>query len=433
MSTEIAKKLLSQFYKDGQLVYDHISDPIYNRLGYTQAVGMLITVSSLLALLIPIESNRPVYNAYAALDKLASNQYGSHAVGLNILNYVVWAISSVMLGSFIGRQIGSGIWALYCKIGTKCQSHHTMDLILSENNKNKVIKNLIFTVFESGRESYGELLIPEQKKELTRWIQDVNIFFTKKRQRDLKRGKVQSAEEWWIVKKKFYQDFKPQTLLDKLEDYNDKLQANITKVQSNYNILINRIIPSAQQNKQNYLVDKMNYIKLLLNIINDFDTSVGMRHQRRSSQSIYQNKKSLNSLFDDVEKNQQSQTELLTSMQQASKVMQKVLSRLQLNIAEIPTTPDWLSNLLSYDLNHRYQIQCKRELSSYIKKIISCQKHLPPGERQQFIEGIKQITNNEVNDIHAAEWVIDIRQSEASTDSDQYSTARSIINTPLII
>jgi hypothetical protein len=433
MSTEIAKALLSQFYKDGQVVYENVSDPIYKRLGYTQIFTMLLTIPALWTLLIPIPSNQPTYQAYEAFDKFIANEYGNPSIEVNIINHLLCAISSFLIGSFIGRKIGSGVWALYCLMRTKCQSHHTMDIALSNNNNNQVVKNLMFTVFESGRESYGELINTAQKKELALWIQKVNIFFTKKRQRDLKRGKVQSAEEWWIIKKKFYQDFKPEALIDKLNEYTDKIQLNINKTKANYDHLVNHIMPTTQQNKQSYQGDKVHYIKWLLGVIRDFDSSIGMRHQRRSSQSIYKNKKSLNCLFDAVEKNQQHQAELLESMAKAETIMQNVISRLQLNLAEIPKTPDWLNHLISYDLEKKYQTQCEKELSDLIKKVTRCQKHLAPGEQENFIENFKQTADQTINGLQADEWIIDIRQSDTSSQGDDYSTARSLLHTQLNI
>jgi hypothetical protein len=432
MATEIAEKLLSQFYKDGQVVYDHVSDPTYSKLGLTQMVSMLFAVSSLLTLMIPTNENQPIYQAYEALDKLVSNEYGHNTLGLNILNYGVWAFSSVMLGSFIGRKIGSGIWALYCLISTQCKSHHTMDLALSKTHKNKVTKNLIFTAFESGRESYGELLNEQQKDELAAWIQTVNIFFTNKRKRDLKRGKVQSAEAWWIVKKNFYQDLNPQTLIDKLVDYTDKLQANIDKTQAYYDTLTTRIIPSAQTQKQCYHLDENHYVKLLLNLINDYDSSIGIRHQRRSSQSIYKNKKSLNSIFDHLEKNKHTQEELLNSMKSTSNVLEKVLSRLHDNLNATPKTPEWLNNILSHNLSQRYAIQCRHQLDTYLNDIMRYQKRLAPYARKSFIENTKNETIKYAEQLQAEEVIIDIRESNSSNDSDEYSTARSIMNMPLI-
>jgi hypothetical protein len=435
MSTEMFEKLLGQVYQDGLVVYDHVRDPVYRFLGYTQVGAMIVGVCALAFVTIPLKQSSSVYWAYQKMDDALANQYQARGIGVDVLNYVVWLLVSVLCGSFVGKKIGSGLWASYCLLRTRCQSRHTMDLPLSQLSLQRVTKYLLRNSLECDPNDYAMLLNPVKIKEMKQWLHQVNLFFTAKRLRDLQRGKVQAAESWWLVKKRFYNDYKVDILAAKLMQYENDLRVKLHRLRQHMRDLQEYQGGLDREGVLGVKAIKRDFLRWLVRVIDDFDKSVGVRHEKRSLQSIFQDRKQLSHLFDELSACGNSVEHLQRGMKQAVLLMQRVEARIRTDQTKIPVMPDWLLSLIEVRVVEQSEARCFRSLSDFFNQSDDVLDRMSSSEQQAFCGDMKARFDERMSRLRKRlprKSKSVSFSSNDSVESQEYETARCISERPLL-
>ena len=435
MSTEIVEKMLGRVYQDGLVVYDHVRDPIYRYLGYAQLSAMFITVCALGVVTVPMESNTAVYWMYQKMDDAFTAQYPAQGGGVAVLNYLVWTMLCVLSGSLIGKKIGSGVWATYCLMRTGCRSRHTMDLPLGKVSLERVTQTLLRDSLSSDPGHYAMLLNPEKVKEIKDWLQQVNLFFTAKRIRDIKRGKIQAAESWWLVKKQFYTTYKIETLAGKLLHYENLLRGNLhrlrnhlVELQQYQDLIVTGAVACVKTFKRDVL-------RWMLNVMDDFDRSVGVRHEKRSVQNIYQDKKQLSHWFSELSAVEDSIDVLQRHMLKAETLLLRIESRIRADQAKIPLMPSWLLVLVEDRVVAQSEVRCFELLGGFFGQCDDVLDRMCTADQQAFYNQMRERFDERMNRLRRRlprKSKSVSFSSNDSTESQDYETARCISERPLL-
>ncbi len=428
MDSSLAKRCLNRLYKDGLDVRGHVYDPVYRPLGYAQATGIALLIPVLLVVLIPLTENARVYFVYQKMDDTVANEYGAKGIGLTILNFAVWLVTSVAVGCVVGKKIGASVWAVKCLASTRCRSSHTMDQALTESNLNKVMHNW-HAATEQSFDLIQVMADPQVMHALCQWIQQVCVFFSRKRQRDKRRGKVLSAESWWAAKKRFYNTFDVGVLLNRLTDYQFTLKAHVCQVDSFLQQYHRDILPLVECHEPDVTAVKSECGRWLSDVMAYFEKSVSIRHQKRGMQSIYKDKAYLNKQFTEMLSPSVGRDELATLMHRCCVRVKAVKRRIQQHQVELPIIPQQLESLLSSRRAERYLQLSERQWSRYFDNVKRLQSELPCDERPLFLTRLRRNISHSFLTLSEQPEVIDVSHVELDLE---VGTPRSMSRKRLI-
>ena len=383
MSYDGVKKAFSGLFDLSKEVRQNTRDEVYHGLGVTQVVSMFLCSATALSVFYPNSSINPVKKIYGMVDDATITGYGASEVALEVFHYALWVLGSIYLGMVVGKKVGDGIWAIHCLARTGCRSRRTMDLPLSQEKRDRVVDGLLLNYLQSEVPQIQLLVAEANRREMGAWIQDVNLFFTLKRTRDLEKGKLRSAEAWWEHKKEFFDEYKIENLYQVLHEYKMRLVERQYCL-STYRMKAVSLLNEVDDESSHLSIIKAKYIRLLVDVVNDFKKSVGKRHQHSYKQNIYSDWKCATQIFRELTLERDNLEQLPGYLRQGVALIDRVAVRLTDNLKEIPGGPMWLQVMLVPMMKRYNTLKCKELTVSGANTVGRCIMEFSPDEHRYY-------------------------------------------------
>ena len=367
MSITHLKKALNLFSSTTstlQSVKRNINDNIYQGLGITQALFIFIITSCWIGIMFPENGFSPIDRIYSLLHNATRDEISSPETSDTILDYILW-LAGTILSIHIGNRMGKLAWGTHCLIRTRCRSHHTMDLPLTSQQHERVRNSLLPLIHRHGSPT-DQHTLKKKVDDMREWVNSALLFYTAQKHYDKKQGKIESARNWWAIKKRFRKDFNAISLYQHLHKLHDNLQQ-----QKDILTRITHSISNLSFNNTDATQD--NLIDLITEALQHFERNTNLvitPHKPHQADITY---RAINNLLNKLIHKKAS---IKDTAKQLNAILKRETNTLTEKQNNIPLGPLWLQNALSYTMSDYYQKQAKQLTLRHINVIASILCHI---------------------------------------------------------
>lgn len=356
-----------------QAVRRNLYDDIYRGLGVTQASSIFLLTASWLGFMFPQNGIRPVETAYFLLHNATRKEINSPNVSDSILDYVLW-LAGALMTIHIGARLGQFVWATYCLLRTGCRSHHTMDLPLPREKRDHIRNSMITQMNENN------LLLSEKVKTIEKWILRALLFMSSQKALDKKRGKIEQADRWWALKKRFRSNGDGMTLYHQLHCFAEELQHRRLQLET--------ITASAESLKSSLdSVTEENLMSLIRDTLEHFKLNTKLSTSPQPLHKSDVTFKAINIICNKVINKKINADEALRAL---LNILNQEIQNLKQEHARVPLGPNWMQTSLSNSLQPYYKAFALKRIKTCSSQLARAIKQQPESQQEQLLQDYTQ-------------------------------------------